>query len=190
MLHGLDITPSRDSARYLLADDDGKQFTVDFKALAPGLFRLSPSRLETSRMRSNQHKHWMKPMVAREGAEPPTPAFSGLRTTSLSPLFSNNLTLQSGPSFVTMLFAWSLAFMASVHVLVKVTSSVEAVNGLDCTAAWLAGCWPGPENGCSCSRTLLPSLRSSPVRRLTSKFANRISGEGRRHQRTSHCSKV
>jgi hypothetical protein len=36
MLHGLGVTPSRDSARYLLADDDGKQFTMDFKALAPG----------------------------------------------------------------------------------------------------------------------------------------------------------
>ncbi len=40
---------------------------------------------------------------AREGVEPPTPAFSGLRTTSLTPLFLNNLTLQSGPSFVTIL---------------------------------------------------------------------------------------
>jgi len=29
-------------------------------------------------------------------------AFSGLRTTAFSPLFSNNLTLQSGPSFVTI----------------------------------------------------------------------------------------
>jgi hypothetical protein len=42
-------------------------------------------------------------MVARDGVEPPTPAFSGLRTTSLSPLLVNNLTLQSGPSFVTTL---------------------------------------------------------------------------------------
>jgi hypothetical protein len=38
-------------------------------------------------------------MVARDGVEPPTPAFSGLRTTSLSLPFFNNLTLQSGPSF-------------------------------------------------------------------------------------------
>ena len=30
-------------------------------------------------------------------------AFSGLRTTALSALFFNNLTLQSGPSFVTIL---------------------------------------------------------------------------------------
>jgi hypothetical protein len=44
-----------------------------------------------------------KDMVAREGLEPPPPAFSGLRTTALSPLFFNNLTLQSGPSFVTIL---------------------------------------------------------------------------------------
>jgi hypothetical protein len=47
------------------------------------------------------------------------------------------------------------------------------------------------EKGCSCSPTLLPSLRSSPARGLASKLANRIHwGEGRRHQRTSHCSKV
>ena len=39
--------------------------------------------------------------MARDGVEPPTPAFSGLRTTDLSPLAFNNLTLQSGPSFVT-----------------------------------------------------------------------------------------
>jgi hypothetical protein len=38
-------------------------------------------------------------LVAREGVEPPTPAFSGLRTTSVSPLSFNNLTLQSGPQF-------------------------------------------------------------------------------------------
>jgi hypothetical protein len=42
-------------------------------------------------------------MVARDGVEPPTPAFSGLRTTDLSPLAFNTLTLQSGPSFVTTL---------------------------------------------------------------------------------------
>jgi len=42
-------------------------------------------------------------LVAREGLEPPTPAFSGLRTTSLSLPFFNNLTLQSDPSFVTTL---------------------------------------------------------------------------------------
>jgi hypothetical protein len=42
-------------------------------------------------------------MVARDGVEPPTPAFSGLRTTSLSTWLFNNLTLRSGPSFVTTL---------------------------------------------------------------------------------------
>ena len=42
-------------------------------------------------------------MVARDGVEPPTPAFSGLRTTALSPLVFNNLTLQSGLSIVTIL---------------------------------------------------------------------------------------
>jgi hypothetical protein len=41
-------------------------------------------------------------MVARDGVELPTPAFSGLRTISLSLLFFN-LTLQSGSSFVTIL---------------------------------------------------------------------------------------
>jgi Peptidase family S41 len=35
-LHGLGITPERNSARYTLATDDGRQLTVDFKALAPG----------------------------------------------------------------------------------------------------------------------------------------------------------
>jgi hypothetical protein len=35
-LHGLGITPDRNSARYTLATDDGKQLIVDFKALAPG----------------------------------------------------------------------------------------------------------------------------------------------------------
>ena len=41
-------------------------------------------------------------MVARDGVEPPTSAFS-VRTTSVSLPFFNNLTLQSGPSFVTIL---------------------------------------------------------------------------------------
>jgi hypothetical protein len=36
MLHGLGITSSRDSASYVLAGDDSKPFTVEFKALAPG----------------------------------------------------------------------------------------------------------------------------------------------------------
>jgi hypothetical protein len=35
--------------------------------------------------------------VARDGVEPPPPAFSGLRTTSLFLPFFDNLTLQSGP---------------------------------------------------------------------------------------------
>jgi hypothetical protein len=42
-------------------------------------------------------------LVARDGVEPPTPAFSGLRTTALSAFFFNNLTLQSGPGLVTIL---------------------------------------------------------------------------------------
>lgn len=35
-LHGLGIAPDRNSARYTLATDDGKQVVVDFKALPPG----------------------------------------------------------------------------------------------------------------------------------------------------------
>jgi hypothetical protein len=42
-------------------------------------------------------------MVARDGVEPPTPAFSGLDSTSLSPLLANNLTCQGGHTFVTTL---------------------------------------------------------------------------------------
>jgi hypothetical protein len=42
-------------------------------------------------------------LVAREGVEPPTPAFSGLRTTSLSLPFFNNLTRQDGRIIVTIL---------------------------------------------------------------------------------------
>lgn len=34
-LHGLGITPERSAASYTLASDDGKQFTVEFKALPP-----------------------------------------------------------------------------------------------------------------------------------------------------------
>src|SRR5208282_5497351 len=35
-LHGLGIIPDRNSARYTLATEDGKQLVVDFKALPPG----------------------------------------------------------------------------------------------------------------------------------------------------------
>ena len=42
-------------------------------------------------------------MVARDGVEPPTPAFSGLRTTSLTPCAVNNLTDRSGRFIVTIL---------------------------------------------------------------------------------------
>lgn len=35
-LHGLEITPDRDAATYTLLNDEGKQFSVTFKALAPG----------------------------------------------------------------------------------------------------------------------------------------------------------
>ena len=36
MLHGFGITPTRDAATFVLAGDDGKQFSAVFKALAPG----------------------------------------------------------------------------------------------------------------------------------------------------------
>jgi hypothetical protein len=42
-------------------------------------------------------------MVARDGVEPPTPAFSGLDSLGLSPFSINNLTRQGGSSFVTIL---------------------------------------------------------------------------------------
>jgi hypothetical protein len=42
-------------------------------------------------------------MVARDGVEPPTPAFSGLYSLSLNPFSINNLIRQGGPSFVTIL---------------------------------------------------------------------------------------
>jgi hypothetical protein len=60
-----------------------------------------PSRCNGLTMRNK--RLILDDLVAREGVEPPTPAFSGLGTTSLSPWFFNNLTLQSGPSFVTIL---------------------------------------------------------------------------------------
>ena len=42
-------------------------------------------------------------LVAREGAEPPTPAFSGLRSTGLTTSSINNLTRQDGQFIVTIL---------------------------------------------------------------------------------------
>jgi len=42
-------------------------------------------------------------MVARDGVEPPTPAFSALDTASLSPFLVNYLTCRGGHSFVTTL---------------------------------------------------------------------------------------
>ena len=42
-------------------------------------------------------------MVARDGVEPPTPAFSGLRSTRLTTPSINNLTRQDGRFIVTIL---------------------------------------------------------------------------------------
>jgi hypothetical protein len=42
-------------------------------------------------------------LVAREGVEPPTPAFSGLRSLSLNPFSFNNLIRQDGRFIVTIL---------------------------------------------------------------------------------------
>jgi hypothetical protein len=48
---------------------------------------------------SNSSKRW----VAKDGVEPPTPAFSGLDSLGLNPFSMNNLFRQGGPSFVTIL---------------------------------------------------------------------------------------
>jgi hypothetical protein len=42
-------------------------------------------------------------MVAREGVEPPTPAFSGLYSLGLNPFPINNLIRQDGHIIVTIL---------------------------------------------------------------------------------------
>ena len=42
-------------------------------------------------------------MVARDGVEPPTPAFSGLDSLGLNPFSINNLICRGGHSFVTIL---------------------------------------------------------------------------------------
>ena len=42
-------------------------------------------------------------MVARDGVEPPTPAFSGLRSTGLTTFSVNNLTHQNARFIVTIL---------------------------------------------------------------------------------------
>jgi hypothetical protein len=42
-------------------------------------------------------------VVARDGVEPPTPAFSGLDSLGLNPFSVNNLIRQGGHSFVTTL---------------------------------------------------------------------------------------
>jgi hypothetical protein len=42
-------------------------------------------------------------LVAREGVEPPTPAFSGLYSLSLTIFLINNLIRQDGPFVVTIL---------------------------------------------------------------------------------------
>jgi hypothetical protein len=45
----------------------------------------------------------LRNMVARDGVEPPTPAFSGLRSLSLNPFSINNLIRQDGRFIVTIL---------------------------------------------------------------------------------------
>jgi hypothetical protein len=50
-----------------------------------------------SALETTQVRRWiclLENMVARDGVEPPAPAFSALRTTSVSPLSFNNLTLR------------------------------------------------------------------------------------------------
>ena len=58
MLHGLGITPTRDAAPFVLAGDDGKQFSVQIKALSPGespqwVYAASPRPLAERRVDSS-----------------------------------------------------------------------------------------------------------------------------------------
>jgi len=46
---------------------------------------------------------FLRMMVARDGVEPPTPAFSGLYSLSLNPFSFNNLIRQGGRFIVTIL---------------------------------------------------------------------------------------
>jgi hypothetical protein len=51
----------------------------------------------------NYSMYLIETMVARDGGEPPTPAFSGLRSTGLTIFLINNLIRQNGLFIVTIL---------------------------------------------------------------------------------------
>jgi hypothetical protein len=66
MLHGLDITPARDAATFVLADDSGKQFSVEFKQHAPGadahwVYAASPLPLSEKSVDSNAPCTYLSP---------------------------------------------------------------------------------------------------------------------------------
>jgi hypothetical protein len=66
--------------------------------------RTKEEKTETCRFRFRlQRLANNKDMVAREGLEPPPPAFSGLRSTGLTTYLINNLTRQDGRFIVTIL---------------------------------------------------------------------------------------
>jgi hypothetical protein len=51
----------------------------------------------------NDFLYCIENMVGRDGVEPPTPAFSGLRSTGLTTFSINNLIRQNGQIIVTIL---------------------------------------------------------------------------------------
>ena len=66
MLHGFGITPARDAATFVLAGDQGKQFSVEFKALAPGtppkwVYAASPRPLAEQPVNSSAPCTYLRP---------------------------------------------------------------------------------------------------------------------------------
>jgi hypothetical protein len=66
---------------------------------------ISSQPANSSIQQNPQEPAWIldEMMVARDGVEPPTPAFSGLDSLGLNPFSVNNLIRQGGHSFVTIL---------------------------------------------------------------------------------------
>ncbi len=91
-----DAKPFWSALYHLLTQTD----TKDYEYRRPSIYGMSTRRIG-SRMRGSLLR--ANDLVAREGVEPPTPAFSGLDSLSLSPFSINNLIRQGGPSFVTIL---------------------------------------------------------------------------------------
>ena len=66
MLHGLDITPRRDAATFVLVGADGKRFSMNFMALAPGespswVYAASPRPLAEQHVDSNAPCTYLRP---------------------------------------------------------------------------------------------------------------------------------